>query len=69
MTGEPFSLVGTVTHWDPLARLLRIFDLDVVLEPHVLSDWVSPGVVVLVEGRHDEKTGLRLVGQLRPWAM
>ena len=68
-TDRPFTLVRQITHWDPRARLLRIADVDVTLEPHVSADGVAVGVVVLVKGRHDERTGLRLVSQLRRWAL
>jgi hypothetical protein len=66
---RPFTLVGKITHWDSHAHLLRIADVDVILEPHVSAAGVAVGVVVLVKGRHDERTGLRLVSQLRHWPL
>jgi hypothetical protein len=70
-----FMLVGEITHWDPLTRLLRIsdfdvfLDLDVFLVPHISADGVAVGRVVFVKGHHDDMAGLRIVAQLRPWAI
>ena len=65
----PFTLVGKITHWDLQARHLRIVNLDLFLAPHVPLDDVAIGVVVLVKGRCDKMTGLRMVTELRRWAL
>lgn len=66
--GCSFTLVGQVRGWDPTRRHLRIFDVDLVLAPDVSSAEVAVGAVVLVRGRQDAMTGLRIVITLRQWA-
>jgi hypothetical protein len=65
----PFTLVGEITHWDPRSRHLRIADLDLFLASHVPLDDVAVGLMVLVKGRHDGKSGLRIATVLRRWAL
>ena len=63
-----FTLVGEIGYWDAHTRHLRIFDVDLFLAPHISSNGVAVGLVMLAKGYYDPMTGLRIVKQLRPWA-
>ena len=64
-----FTLVGELRYWDAQARHLRIFDIDLFLAPDVSPNGVAVGLMILARGHYDATTGLRIVDQLRPWAM
>jgi hypothetical protein len=48
--GVPFVLAGTVTHWDPVARVLEVGDQRCRVPASVTVPRIAPNVSVTVTG-------------------
>ena len=60
--GVPFVLAGTVTHWDPAARVLEVGDQRCRVPASVTVPLIAPDVSVTV-------TGHRLATGAEPWTV